>query len=167
MLEYRSNENGPAEGGSSPGPGPQKGELTVDTARITHPVPVKLPNTRELRALDLAERCFEEIASSHRGGTYTVPASGGGSYTVPASGGGAYSVTYTARDESCECKDWEFGHACYHVLAVAVVRAKTGICCECGRRFRHRELYEVGDDHLTYFAGDQLCEACAIDAGVL
>ncbi len=124
----------------------------MDTARITHPA---LPNTRELRALALAERCFEEIASSPRGGRYTVPASGGGSY----------SVTYTAREESCECKDWEFGHTCYHILAAAVVRAKTGICCECGRRAR--DLYEVGDDHLTYFEGDRLCEACAVGAGIL
>lgn len=131
----------------------------MDTARITHPVPAKLPNTRELRALDLAERWFEEIASSHHGGIYTVPASGGGSY----------SVTYTARSESCECKDWAFGHTCYHILAAAVVRAKSGICAGCGSRFRHRELAEVLDHHesLTFFAGDQVCEACAIGAGVL
>jgi hypothetical protein len=127
----------------------------VDTARIAHPAP---PNTRELRAVDLAERCFEEIAASHRGGRYTVPASSGGSY----------AVTYTARSESCECPDWQIrGATCYHVLAVAVVRAKTGICAGCGRRARHRDLYPVGDDHLTYFEGDQLCEACAIGAGIL
>jgi hypothetical protein len=126
----------------------------MDTARIAHPAP---PNTRELRALALAERAFEEIAQSHRGGRYTVPASGGGSY----------AVTYTVGAESCECKDWEFGHTCYHVLAVCVVRAKTGVCSECGRRARHRDLYEVGDDSLTYFEGDQLCEACAIGAGIL
>ncbi len=120
----------------------------MDTARIAHPV---RPNTRELRAVDLAERCFEEIAASHRGGRYTVP----------ASGGGTYSVTYTACEESCECKDWEFGHTCYHVLAVCVVRAKTGICAGCGARFRHRDLYEVGDDSLTFFEGDVVCEGCA------
>ncbi len=122
---------------------------------IAHPAP---PNTRELRALALAERCFEEIASSHRGGTYTVPASGGGSY----------AVTYRRDHEACECPDWTIrGATCYHVMAVAVVRAKTGICCECGRRFCHRDLYEVGEDHLTYFEGDMLCEACAMGAGVL
>jgi hypothetical protein len=128
----------------------------VDTARIAHPVP--RPNTRELRALALAEERFEEIAASHRGGRYTVPASGGGSY----------AVTYTARSESCGCPDWQIrGATCYHVLAVAVVRAKTGVCCECGRRARHRDLYSVEDDSLTYFEGDELCEACAIGAGIL
>jgi hypothetical protein len=128
---------------------------TVDTARIAQPVP--RPNTRELRALELAERCFEEIALSHRGGRYTVPASGGGSY----------AATYTRDSESCECKDWEFGHTCYHVLAVAVVRAKTGICAGCGARFRRRELYEVGADSLTFFEGDVVCEGCAGAHGVL
>jgi hypothetical protein len=128
----------------------------VDTARIAHPVP--RPNTREERALEVAERCFEEIALSHRGGRYTVP----------ASGGGTYSVTYTARSESCECPDWQIrGATCYHVLAVAVVRAKTGICVDCGRRFRHRDLYEVGADSLTFFEGDVVCEDCAGAHGVL
>jgi hypothetical protein len=130
----------------------------VDTARIAQPRTV--PNTRELRALALAEEHFEEIAASHRGGRYTVPSLHGEHH---------YDVTYTARDESCYCKDWEFGHTCYHILAAAVVRAKTGICSGCGRRFRHRELLEVlegSHDDLTYFDGDLLCPACADNAGV-
>ncbi len=114
-------------------------------------------DTRELRALALAERRFEEIARSHRGGLYTVPASGGGSY----------EVTYTRDSEACTCKDWEFGHVCYHVLAVCVVRAKTGVCAGCGRRFRHRELVEVlEEDHLTFYEGDVVCETCADNHGV-
>jgi hypothetical protein len=125
---------------------------------IAHPRTV--PNTRELRALALAEERFEEIARSHRGGTYTVPASGGGSY----------DVTYTARAESCGCPDWKIrGATCYHVLAAAVIRAKTGICAGCGRRFRHRELLECiegNHDDLTYFDGDRLCRTCADNSGV-
>jgi hypothetical protein len=116
-------------------------------------------STRELRALVLAEERFEEIARSHRGGLYAVPASGGGSY----------DVTYSAREESCSCPDWQFGHTCYHVLAAAVVRAKTGVCSGCGRRFRHREMVECVEgnhDGLTYFDGDSLCPACADAAGV-
>lgn len=130
----------------------------MDTARITHPVP--RPNTRELRALELAERCFEEIALSHRGGVYEVPASGGGSY----------SVTYTRDEEGCECPDWQVrGATCYHVMAVCVVRAKTGVCSGCGRRFRRRDLLELVEgehDNLTYFDGDLLCVGCAADAGL-
>jgi hypothetical protein len=128
----------------------------VDTARIAHPAP--RPNTRELRALALAEERFEEIAASHRGGRYTVPASGGGQRS--------YDVTYTARQESCECLGWQHGHVCYHVQAVAVVRAKTGICAGCGRRFRHRDLLEV-EESLTFFEGDVVCEGCARAHGVL
>jgi hypothetical protein len=122
--------------------------------------PRTVPNTRELRALALAEERFEEIAASHRGGTYTVPS---------LHGEHAYSVTYTAREESCCCPDWRFGHTCYHVLAAAVARAKTGVCSGCGRRFRHRELTELTEDNhdnLTYFHGDRLCPACADNAGV-
>jgi hypothetical protein len=123
---------------------------------LAHPRTV--PNTRELRALTLAEERFEEIALSHRGGTYTVPS---------LHGEHAYPVTYTARDESCCCPDWQFGHTCYHVLAAAVVRAKTSICAGCEHRFRHRDLVEVGDDSLTFYEGDVVCETCARNHGVL
>jgi hypothetical protein len=117
----------------------------MDTARITQPAP---QGTRELRAL------------SHRGGTYSVPS---------LHGEHIYDVTHTAREESCNCLDWEFGHTCYHVMAAAVVRAKTSICSGCGRRFRHRELTELTEDNhdnLTYFDGDRLCRTCADNAGV-
>ncbi len=95
--------------------------------------------TRARRALALAGERFEEIAASPRGGSYTVPASGGGQRS--------YGGTYTAREESCSCPDWQIrGVSCYHVLAVCIVRAKTGICAGCARRFRHRELVEcVGE----------------------
>ena len=120
--------------------------------------PSTVPNTRELRALALAEERFEKIAASHRGGTYTVP-SQHGEHT--------YDVTYTAREESCCCRDWEFGHTCYHVLAAAVVRAKTSVCAGCGHRFRHRDMAEVlEEDHLTFYEGDVVCEACARNYGV-
>ncbi len=131
----------------------------MDTARIAHPVPQ--PNTRELRALALAEERLEEIALSHRGGRYTVPS---------LHGEHAHDVTYTAREESCGCPDWEIrGATCYHVLTAAVVRAKTGVCSGCGRRFRHRELVECVEgnhDGLTHFDGDLLCPECADAAGV-
>jgi hypothetical protein len=118
--------------------------------------------TRARRALALAGERFEEIAASPRGGSYTVPASGGGQRS--------YGVTYTAREESCSCPDWQIrGVSCYHVLAVCIVRAKTGICAGCARRFRHRELVECVEgmhDNLTYFDGDLLCPECADKAGV-
>jgi hypothetical protein len=133
----------------------------VDTARIAHPAHRPNTNTRELRALDLAKERFEEIALSHRGGLYTVPS---------LHGEHAYDVTYTARKESCPCPDWQIrGATCYHVLAAAVIRAKTGVCAGCGRRFRHRELVELHEDNhdgLTYFDGDLLCPGCAGNAGV-
>lgn len=128
--------------------------MTVQTS--VPPTPQR--DTRELRALALAEAHFERIAASHRGGLYTVPS---------LHGEHSYDVTYSARSEECSCKDWEFGHTCYHVLAAAVVRAKSGICAGCGARFRHRELVEVlGAESLTYFEGDLLCRACADNAGV-
>jgi hypothetical protein len=125
---------------------------------IAQPRPVP-QSTRELRALALAEVHFEEIALSHRGGRYTVPS---------LHGEHAYSVAYTANRESCNCPDWEFGHTCYHVLAAAVVRAKTGLCAGCGHRFRHRDLLEVlEEDHLSFYEGDVVCETCARNHGVL
>jgi hypothetical protein len=116
-------------------------------------------DTRETRGLRLAQERFDEIALSHRGGLYTVPS---------LHGEHTYHVIYTAREESCSCRDWEFGHTCYHVMAACIVRAKTGICAGCGHRFRHRELVEVlEEDHLTFYEGDVVCEACARNHGVL
>ena len=123
--------------------------------------PRTVPNTRELRALALAEERFEEIALSHRGGRYTVPS---------LHGEHTYDVIYTRDSESCSCRDWELGHTCYHVLAACIVRAKTGVCSGCGRRFRHRDLVECVEgnhDDLTYFDGDLLCRTCADNAGVV
>jgi hypothetical protein len=37
----------------------------------------------------------------------------------------------------------------------------------CGDRFWHRDLTEVGEDHLSCFEGNLLCPGCAADHGVL
>ncbi len=44
---------------------------------------------------------------------------------------------------------------------------KLRTCADCGGRFSGRELFEVADDHLTFFEGDELCRSCARDHGVL
>ena len=132
----------------------------MDTARIAHPAPASL-DTRELRALALAEERFEEIAASHRGGLYTVPSLHGDIATT--------SPTPPAKSPAPAPTGRSAAPPCYHVLAAAVVRAKTGVCSGCGRRFRHRELTECVEgshDNLTYFDGDLLCPGCADNAGV-
>ncbi len=40
-------------------------------------------------------------------------------------------------------------------------------CAGCAGRFRGRDLFEVGDDNLTFFEGDLLCGPCARRHGVL
>ncbi len=40
-------------------------------------------------------------------------------------------------------------------------------CADCGGRFGGRALFEVSDDHLTFFEGDELCRSCARNHGVL
>lgn len=40
-------------------------------------------------------------------------------------------------------------------------------CASCGGRFAGRELFEAGDENLTFFEGDVLCRGCARDHGVL
>ena len=79
-----------------------------------------------------------------------------------------YEVTLGRRGEFCECADFEHrGQACKHVVAAMVARAKTGPCAECGRRFRHRDLYPIPEGDLTYFEGDELCPEHAASHGVL
>ena len=40
-------------------------------------------------------------------------------------------------------------------------------CASCRGRFQGRELFEVGDDNLTFFEGDVLCRSCAQNHGIL
>jgi hypothetical protein len=40
-------------------------------------------------------------------------------------------------------------------------------CAGCNDRFLGQDLIEVGDDHLTFFEGDELCRPCARAHGVL
>jgi hypothetical protein len=47
------------------------------------------------------------------------------------------------------------------------VRTKLRTCAGCGGRFSGRELFEVSDDHFTFFEGDELCRSCARSHGIL
>ncbi len=46
-------------------------------------------------------------------------------------------------------------------------RPARGECAGCGERFEWGELVEVGEDSLTFFESDLVCEGCAHDHGVL
>ncbi len=112
--------------------------------------------TRADRALSLYVESAETIALSFHRGVYKVPSCSG-------------SAVYTVRlvpTPRCSCPDFRGGE-CKHVSAVRVVRKKTAPCAGCGRRFRHRELVEVPEGHLTFFEGDMLCPECAGAHGVL
>ena len=37
----------------------------------------------------------------------------------------------------------------------------------CGGRFRGRDLFEVPEDHLTFFEGQVLCWECALGHGLI
>ena len=127
-------------------------EAGGDLEHVSTIVPRALrPAARADRALALYLERFEEIALSFRAGVYKVPSCTGG-------------ATYTVRlvpEAYCSCPDFRGGE-CKHILAVRVVRKATSPCSGCGRRFRHRELTEVTEDHgsLTFFEGDRLCEEC-------
>lgn len=40
-------------------------------------------------------------------------------------------------------------------------------CASCRGRFPGRDLFDVPDDHLTFFEGDELCRSCARGLGIL
>jgi hypothetical protein len=48
-----------------------------------------------------------------------------------------------------------------------MARILAGSCADCGASGLEVALYSVPDDHLTFFAGDELCEDCAGNHGVL
>lgn len=130
---------------------------------IAQPAPTttERKETRADRALTLYVDAFEEIALSFRAGVYKVP-------SCSSRSGAVYTVRLVP-EAYCSCPDFRGGE-CKHVAATRVVRKATTPCAGCGRRFRHRELIEVTEDHesLTWFPGDRLCvRECAGAHGVL
>ncbi len=116
------------------------------------------PSTRFERGIALGQERFEEI-------TRVAP----WIWSVPSCSGASGAVhAVNLKTGECSCPDrTPAGETDKHVTAARYVKAKTGLCAGCGSRFRHRDLYEVGDDNLTFFEGDLLCIGCAVDHGVL
>lgn len=52
-------------------------------------------------------------------------------------------------------------------LAKTFVRVLAGGCADCGASGLDVGLHPVPNDHLTFFSGDELCEDCAGNHGVL
>ncbi|MDP8952726.1 MAG: hypothetical protein M3N18_10920 [Actinomycetota bacterium] len=126
----------------------------MDTRSLAQPAPT---TTRLERGAELYRDHFDRFA-------YV----GDGVYLVP-SGSDATSVYEVSLrgGERCECADHEHrGGRCKHILALRIFKARTGTCEGCGERHRRRDMYEVGDDHPTFFEGDDLCGPCASRAGV-
>ena len=159
-----SNRNGPADrvlvAPFSRGPD-QEELLLIDQslAQPAPPVPDPQPlrlSARLQRGLALAEERFEEI-------TRIAPYI----WSVPScSGAGVYVVNLKTSECSCPDRPPENEH-CKHVSAAAYKKAKTATCSGCRKRFRHRELFEVGGDNLTFFEGDLLCGNCGRAHGAL
>jgi hypothetical protein len=131
-------------------------------ASISVPASPKEATPRVERGLRLFEEHGSEI--TFKDGVWLVPSQHVGT--------SVYEVTLGRRGESCECADFEVRHpegGCKHIVAATIARAKTAPCAGCGQRFRHRDLYEVHEDHdsLTWFEGDLLCERCALKTGIL
>lgn len=118
-------------------------------AHETHPSTLRLSARLEC-GIRLAEDRFEEIV---RVAPYT--------YRVPSCSG-EHTYVVDLKHGGCTCPDHPpKGERCKHAAAAAYKKARTATCSGCGGRFRHRELYEVGEDNLTFFEGDLLCRDCA------
>jgi hypothetical protein len=126
--------------------------LLVTNRSLAQPPP---PTTRFERGIALAEERFEEI-------TRVAP----WIWSVPScSGPGVHDVNLKTGE--CSCPDrTPAGETDKHVTAARYKKAKTALCSGCSERFRHRDLYEVGEDNLTFFEGDLVCIGCAVDHGV-
>ena len=119
--------------------------------------PGRTRSIREERGIAIFDERGDEIEHV-KGWTWLVPSS--------CSGDVLYGVDL--KTEGCGCPDFEeHGLPCKHVYAARIARSKSGECAGCGRKVRFRDLHEVGEEHLTFFEGDALCEQCAIDHGLL
>jgi hypothetical protein len=114
------------------------------------------PSTRFERGIALAQEHFEEIVRVAPW-IWSVPS---------ATGDGVYACNLKTGECSCEDRT-PAGEVDKHVVAAKYKKAKTATCIGCGGRFRHRDLYDVGEDSLTFFEGDILCGSCASAHGVL
>jgi len=124
-------------------------------AHPAHQSTLKL-SARLQRGINLAEERFEEI-------TRTAPYI----WRVPSCTG-EHTYTVNLKTRTCNCPDRPPApEKCKHYSAAAYNKAKSGTCAGCHERVRHRNLYEVGEDSLTFFEGDLLCHECARAHGVL
>jgi len=81
---------------------------------------------------------------------------------------GDHAYVVNLKTRTCPCPDrTPEGEQDKHVVAARYKKAKTATCIGCGGRFRHRDLFDVGEDSLTFFEGDVLCGGCADAHGVL
>ncbi len=114
------------------------------------------PTTCFERGIALAQEHFEEI-------TRVAP----WIWSVPsATGAGVHAVNLKTGECSCEDRT-PADETDKHVVAARYKKAKMATCSGCSERLRHRDLYEVGGDNLTFFEGDLVCEDCAANHGVL
>ncbi len=129
--------------------------ITQDSAPSAQPSTLK-HSTRLQRGIALAEERFEEIRRIEPW-IWAVPS---------CTGSGVYVVDLKAGE--CSCPDRPPApEKCKHLSAAAYKKARTATCAGCGERLRHRELYEVGEDNLTFFEGDLLCRPCGRAHGAL
>ncbi len=135
----------------------------MDTKSLAHPAQRERKenatpklSTRHERGIAFGIERFEEIT---RVGPWE--------WEVPScSGDHAYTVNLKIR--TCPCPDrTPEGEEDKHDVAVRYKKANTATCIGCGGRFRHRDLFDVGEESLTFFEGDVLCGGCARDHGVL
>jgi len=111
------------------------------------------------------------MLAPYDGSIFMTTAVGGDIYMVPDSEGtGYYRVDYA--NETCTCRDSEFHPelTCKHVFVVGIYLAKrrvrSFVCAGCRERTPLGPGYTVGDDDLTFFEGQRLCEPCAFAHGV-
>jgi cytidylate kinase len=124
-------------------------------AHPAHQSTLKL-SARLQRGIALGEERFEEI---HRIAPWI--------WEVPSCSG-EHTYTVYLKTSCCSCPDRvQEGERCKHETAARYVKARTAKCSGCCKRFRHRELYSVSEDHLTFFEGELLCEECACAHGLL
>ena len=104
------------------------------------------PTTRAERAL----RLFEERGS-------LIRAVAADTFEVPSCGfrGKRYTVRYGGGDESCTCKDFEFGHTCKHLMAVGIMHAARRGGVKEVRTFR-----VAAGDPIAHAAKRGGCPAC-------
>lgn len=142
------------------------GQIEAEIARLKKARPEMTERIEKAESLLVTQL---SVSNGVRPIRVTIHADGSRSYTVKS--GSRFSTIYQVDPESWS-DNCPATKTCKHVIGCYILErvlfAKTAPCSGCNERHPVREMVEITDDeHLSWFAGENICQGCADKTGVV